>query len=56
MNIGLKIFIRDKLLVSNTDKTYVLHVGHLNISGDLHKGEQRTPHKNTTVLSLIVKT
>ena len=48
--------IRDKLFVSNTDNAHVLYVRQLTISGDLHKIEQRTPCKNTTAVSLIVKT
>jgi hypothetical protein len=43
-------------LVSNTHNAYVLYVGEFNISGDLHKAQHRTPHKNTTAVSLIVKT
>jgi len=52
----VKIVIWDKISVSNTDNAYVLYVRQLNISGDLHKAEQKTPCKNTTTVSLNVKT
>jgi len=52
----VKIVIRDKLFVSHTDNAYILYVGQLNVSGDLHKVEQKTPCKNTKAVSLIVKT
>ena len=52
----VKIVILVTLFVSNTDKAYVLYVRQLNMSGDLYKIEQRTPYKNTTAVSLIVKT
>jgi hypothetical protein len=51
----VKIVIRDKLFVSNTDNNYVLYVRQLKYQATFTK-QSRGPYKNSTALSLIVKT